>query len=330
MSQTRRLFLSGAATAATLGATATARSEEGDLTRKVVEEFGRVPGKKALKFWAPATGGAPDWSAEIDPDAALFCGSSFKAFALAEYLRQVGTTESRLKEGLAEQWDLDQKVFSPSSPVFNPPHLTGKVTARTALEAMIAHSDNTATDMVLRRTGADNVRRFIATIGLRSARIPTSTRRFIAYVSGHPNWQDMDWPTLIDLIARKETPFPLRPIMNDVETMVCSPADFVSFYSRALQGEFFPNRASLHAFRAILSTANAIAMVMPLGVNAFAKGGSIDFGPDHVICLAGGMWVAKRWVYFGLMTNSNDEGIEPRFVEAARNIFRMVAEDLAR
>ena len=44
------------------------------------------------------------------------------------------------------------------------------------MEAMVVHSDNTATDMVLKETGADAVRRFIASIGLKKTMIPDSTR----------------------------------------------------------------------------------------------------------------------------------------------------------
>jgi beta-lactamase class A len=51
---------------------------------------------------------------------------------------------------------------SPDSATFNPPHLSGKVSERTALEAMIIHSDNTGTDMILKHVGADRVRDFLA------------------------------------------------------------------------------------------------------------------------------------------------------------------------
>ena len=63
------------------------------------------------------------------------------------------------------------------------------MTLRTALEAMISHSDNTATDMVLRHVGAERVQAFVEAIGLRQTRIPTSTRQFIGYVAGLPDWR---------------------------------------------------------------------------------------------------------------------------------------------
>ena len=37
--------------------------------------------------------------------------------------------------------------------MFNPPNLSGLVSQRTALEAMIMHSDNTATDMSMKQVG---------------------------------------------------------------------------------------------------------------------------------------------------------------------------------
>ena len=63
------------------------------------------------------------------------------------------------------------------------------MTLRTALEAMISHSDNTATDMVLKHVGAEQVQAFVEAIGLRQTRIPASTRQFIGYVAGLPDWR---------------------------------------------------------------------------------------------------------------------------------------------
>lgn len=40
---------------------------------------------------------------------------------------------------------------------FNPPDLSGLVSERTAMEAIMTHSDNTATDMVLKEAGPGNV-----------------------------------------------------------------------------------------------------------------------------------------------------------------------------
>ena len=59
----------------------------------------------------------------------------------------------------------DQRpVRSLSSPVFL--NLTRHVEARNVLEAMIAHSDNTATDVALAAVGVASVRALIAEAGL--------------------------------------------------------------------------------------------------------------------------------------------------------------------
>jgi beta-lactamase class A len=54
---------------------------------------------------------------------------------------------------------LDQSVWSFGSDIFNPPDLSGLVSERTAMEAMIIHSDNTATDMILKEAGPVKVRK---------------------------------------------------------------------------------------------------------------------------------------------------------------------------
>ena len=82
--------------------------------------------------------------------------------------------------------DLDESVWSLSSTVFNPPRLSGVVSYLTALEAMISHSDNTATDMAINHVGVETIRDFIVSIGLHGTRIPNSTRQYLAYIFGCP------------------------------------------------------------------------------------------------------------------------------------------------
>lgn len=331
MEHSRRNFLSGVMTTAAIAAAQTKghAAAEGELAKKVVAEFQRLPGKNALKFWAPACEGHAEWSAALNPETTLFCGSSFKVFVLAEYLRQIEGEPGAVKKRLAEELVLDETVFAPSSSVFNPPNLRGKVSAQTVLEAMIVHSDNTATDMALKHVGAERVRQFIHTIGLRDARIPTSTRDFFGYIFGYPEWRNIPWSKIAESLADTKDPAQPRPIINDVETMVCSPRDFVSFYARALQGEFFKSKETLEIFRAILSRADSVAFSMPLGVSGFAKGGSIEFANDRVMCMAGGMWAARRWVYFALITNAEDKELAPKYIQTVKTIFAMVNDGLA-
>lgn len=342
MNQSRRFLLSGlsgAAAATAIGAirpkVSVAQSGQSGLAKKIVAEFNKLPGQKVLKIWVPAS----NWSATINPDTALFCASSFKGFVLAEYLRQVeksltpsgkDSIATQLNQQLSQELTLNESVFSPGAPVFNPPDLTGKVTAETVLEAMISRSDNTATDMALKKAGAAQVRQFIAKIGLKNTRIPTSTRQFFGYVSGYPQWQTITWAKLVELL--QNDPDEPKPIINDTITMAVSPNDFVSFYSRALQGKFFKYPETLDKFRAILALADAIPLAMPLGVNAFLKGGSIDFDPSHALSLAGGLWTGKQWAYFSMIINwTNEEAgtvaeVVPSFAARSKQIFTWIRD----
>jgi beta-lactamase class A len=86
--------------------------------------------------------------------------------------------------------------------------------------------------------------------------------------------------------------------------MASTASDFVSFYSRALQGEFFAKEATLTAFRAILALAGDIPDLMPLGVSAYLKSGSIAFRHEHALSLAGGVFIPdRRWVYYSFLIN---------------------------
>ena len=185
----RRSFLAAtlawaAGAAAPLAAAAPRRT--GVLRRRIVREFEQLPGRKSLKMVVPRAGGLPAWSVERDPNLPLFVASAIKAWVLAEYLRQVEAGTATLEEHLP----VDDRVWSFASPVLmdDPPDhgVTGIIQARVALEAMIGHSDNTATDMALQRVGADNVRAFLASIGLLNSRIPDSTREFFGYGPDRP------------------------------------------------------------------------------------------------------------------------------------------------
>jgi beta-lactamase class A len=331
MTESRRTFLAGGLAAAALSfapRVVHARSA-GDW---IVREFGRLPGRKGFKIWAPGVRGGRAWSVSLNPDQVRFCASSFKVFVLAEFLRQMeaGTVS------LAELLPVDDSVWSLGSPVLArlPGTVTGRIRAQTALEAMIAHSDNTGTDMALKRVGADRVRQFIASIGLKDTRIPNSTRQFFGYIAGAPNWQTITRQEVLQLIDGLT---PDTPIVNAVQTMASTPNDFVSFYSRALQGEFFAHEGTLRPFRAILAQADAIALTMPLGVNAFLKGGSIDFGTQHALSIAGGMFIPdRRWVYYSFMINwLTGEGgdvaeAQGPFSQVLRKIFTWIRDEFRR
>ena len=283
-----------------------------------------------MKIWAPAKNRGREFLAALNPGRQMFCASSFKGYVLCEALRQIDAPEAVAKLA-STQLKLDSSVWSLGSSVFNPPNLTGLVTERTTLEAMISHSDNTATDMTLRHVGPDAVRNFVASIGLRNTRIPNSTRQFLGYIFGAPNWQTITWDEVVALL---ESDAPAaHPLLNDVQTMASSADDFVSFYSRALQGEFFANPATLAEFRRILTMPDTISRVSRSARTAFLKAGSVDAGGSHGLSIAGGMYVPRRWVYFATMINWETAGdADPEtadaFGEATKKALTLVAEAL--
>ena len=311
------------------------------LSAAILEAYKGLPGRQGLMFLAPPDAGRPAWSLELNADEQFFIASVFKALALATCLRQEEakldpasetSLESQLNRQLAQQLPLDESVFSIAAPVLNSPNLTGEVTLRTALEAMIAHSDNTGTDIVLKHVGPENVTAFIKEIGLTETAIPLSTHQFFGYILGADDWESITW----DELQNPDPTLTPRPILNDTITMASSPREMVSFYSRALQGEFFQYAVTLDAFRQILAIGDAVLRSMPLGANGFGKGGSIDFGEDHVLTFAGGLYVPDRWVYFALFLNWTDaEGgdtsqVTDAYLTAARTIFTLVRGRLTR
>ena len=336
MFRSRREFLAGAAgTAAAIGITpmglpAMAEGKEQASPQVILSLFKSLPGDMAIKIHAPASNGKPEFLVESNSSKQMFVGSAIKTFVLCEALRQADSPQV-VKTITAQQLALDASVWSLDSATFNPPNLIGKVSERTALEAMILHSDNTGTDMCLKHVGPDKVREFIASAGLRSVMVPESTRVFFGYLLGAKNYKAFTWD---EIGAAANLPIVNSP-MNKVESLAASADDFVSYYARALQGQFFHNQETLYEFRRILSMGDAIWLVpLPLGVSAFVKGGSIDVPGYHALCVPGAMLFDDRWVYFCLTINwyaaaETDPNTVGAFAAAASRALALVKDALS-
>ena len=132
--------------------------------------------------------------------------------------------------------------------------------------------------------------------------IPDSTRIFFGYLLDAANYQTFTWQDLV--AAEKAGADIVNSPLNSVQTMASSADDMVAYYSASLQGAFFANPATLTQFREILAMCGTIWLVpLPLGVSAFAKGGSIDVPGFHAVCVPGGMFFDDRWVFFCLTIN---------------------------
>jgi beta-lactamase class A len=292
------------------------------LEAEIQELFQDLPDRKSFKIWAPRTGHDPEFLAEFHGNQRLFSASANKAFILCERLRQLDSPNIEEKL-VTHEIELDRNIWSPGSVVFNPPDLTGLVSERTAMEAMIVHSDNTATDMILREATAKSVRRFLAAIDAKNTRIPDSTRALAGYLFGASNYKTITWEELIAL-----NPIFAHPLLNDEQTLASSANDLVSFYAQALSGRFFRNRETLRQFRRILLLGDITDLVQfPIGINAFGKAGYIDSPGNHARCIAGGMYFPDRWVYFAMIINWDEAEVDdPETVTAYFRAIRKAIE----
>jgi len=248
------------------------------------------------------------WEAGAQPDATMFVGSAIKTFILGEFLRS----------GLSETAPavIDDTIRSISSSVFGDETLAskpepdmkldGKTLMRNVLEAMISHSDNTATDSVLAAVGVDQVRDLIDEVGLSSVKIPESTRRLFAYLASGQN-ADVDWQTLkeyVDNPPNKQDP------INDIQSMLASAADMVRWYQTALQDPSFFDAGDLAEFKRISAMADALHRIVPDNLASFGKGGSITWNNFSCISVSGQMEMptmdpGRPWVPLTFSFNIN-------------------------
>jgi beta-lactamase class A len=311
----RRQFLASAAVlagAVAVRVPAFAADDGGKLHAipHLLDGFLKLPGQKGAQVDVDEP--ASPWRVTSNPDDALFCGSCFKTFVLAAYLQEVEA--ARLDE--LEQLMVDDGVRSFSSLVLE--NLAGKTPAKCALEAMIAHSDNTATDMALKRVTPARVRQFIGDAGLKKVRIPDSTRQFFSYVAGAPQGTDIGWKAMQAIIADdKPDTSKYRPALNDVETMAAPASEFVAYYKRALTGGYFQKPETLTEFKRIQAMADAIAMVVPADTPAYMKGGSIDWNGFHCLAIAGQMIVRDTPVTVAFLHNWTDADGDQKQTTAA-------------
>lgn len=317
----RRQFLTSAALLA--GSAAIARGpalvadstagSAGHAIPHLLDEYLQLPGKTSAQIDVDEA--TAPWRVTSEPDAQLFVGSCFKTFVLAAYLQEVEA--GRLDE--LEQLAVDDSVRSLVSPVLQ--NLTGTTQARSVLEAMIAHSDNTATDVAMKRVTPARVRQFISDAGLTKARIPDSTRRLFSYIAGAPQGEDLGWKAM-QAIVESKTPdtSKYRPALNDVESMAVPASEFVTYYKRALTGGYFQKPETLTEFKRIQAMADAIALVVPADTVAYMKGGSIDWNGFHCLAVAGQMMVRDTPVTFALPYNWTDsDGDQKKLTEGFKD-----------
>lgn len=266
-----------------------------EVARHVVGLFTPLPGDKALLIHTVRDG--KPWTTRLDPDRELFCGSAVKVFILTAYLREVEAG----KHSLNETMELTDDTRSLVSPILGKQNTGAQITMREALEAMISHSDNTATDMVLRRIGAGPVRALVKEIGLSHTHIPGSTRAMMVEMMGYP--KDPGWKTLQAFTKGDAEPPATRNPFTAAQRMSSTCEDFVSFYSRALQGAFFHQAATLAEFRRILTLPDVAKQLAPPGATCYLKGGSLDFEGYNAMAVAGGMQAGNRWTYYSFLLN---------------------------
>jgi beta-lactamase class A len=256
------------------------RAVAADIPRvqQAVESFATLPASASCLVVADHP--TAPWQAAHAPAARLFIGSAVKTFILAQFLREVEA--GRLSEDKQEA--IDDSVRSLSSPVFL--NLSGTTTARSVLEAMITHSDNTATDITLAAVGAAQVRALIAEAGLTRTQIPDSTRRLFSYLAGAPEGVDLGWEGMQAMAKGQMAGAPRAPL-NDRQTMASTAEEMVRWYQQALRGAYFKKPETLVEFKRIQAMADALAYIAPPGTVGYAKGGSIDWQNFHCFSIPG-------------------------------------------
>jgi beta-lactamase class A len=198
-------------------------------------------------------------------------GSCFKAFVAAECCRQVS-------EGLLT-WDdplrLDPERRVPASAWSEDWPDGSTVTLDEAARAMIAVSDNTATDMVMDLLGQDNVVAMIQRIGLSGTVVPQSTRA--VYDQDHR----------------------VRPVACE-STM----RDLARFYAAVLSPDSPLDERARSDFRRLMRQEDLEqGSAWPDGVECYRKSGSLAPPPMFAMAMAGAFAADHHQAEFAFALN---------------------------
>jgi len=288
-----------------------------------LREFGTLSPATAASISIQGEGGRRQHYT-LNAEQPLFVGSAVKTFILAQYLKEVEA--GRLAEDT--QVEIGPQVWSPGSPVFI--RLQGSTSAKSVLEAMIAHSDNTATDVALNAVGADNVRQLISSAGLEETRIPDSTRRLFSYLAGAPIGTDIGWKGILAMQEGKNPSVSRQPI-NAEQTMVSTASEMTRWYEQVLAGNIFLKPETLAEFKRISAMADAMPMMALADTMAYGKGGSIDWEDFHCFCVAGQMVQSTQRSSFCFIVNwtGPDDSVPGMFKEFKEKSRRLLLQAAA-
>jgi beta-lactamase class A len=323
-SSDRRALLAGlSGSGLLLASSAQARGPAADL-RAAVADFVGLSGSKSFRIDVGEHGRIFRQSYKaVRP---MFIGSAVKTFILTRYLQEV----ERGARTLGELFTVDDRVRSLSSPVLEQMH--GLLPARGVLEAMITHSDNTATDIALGAVGVETVRAFLREHRYTSVLVPDSTRVLFSYLAGAPDGVDKGWKGMEQIMADRFFGEP-RPAINLVQSMMATANDLVTYYGRALRGDYFTRPGTLTEFRRIQAMADALALTVPPGVAAYGKGGSIDWQGFHAFCLPGQMVLGRAGIAplpvtfcFTYNWTGPDDGVPAAFAAYVASVKAILAQ----
>jgi beta-lactamase class A len=290
-----------------------------------LRQFRAFPGTKSYRIDVGDRVVAADF-----PATQRFVASAIKTFILCQFLRDVEAGRYSEDDQLAVN---DDVRFTDSPVLLN---LTGTTPGRSILEAMIAHSDNTATDIALLHVGPDRVRTLIAAAGLHDTLIPDSTRRYFSYNVGAPLGVDIGWTGVQQALESGHTLGPPRPPLNEQVTLASSADELVSYYARAMAGEFFAARTTLAEFKRIHLNND----FFPEDTVGYGKGGSGDWflqssteGDFHALSFAGQMVVGATPVTFCFVVNwtgvePDNTALTPAFVDVVKSSMTAIKRQL--
>lgn len=200
-------------------------------------------------------------------------GSCFKAIIAAECCRQADAGTIAWNDGLV----ISAGDRVPGSECLDALPEGSVLTLREAVQAMLAVSDNTATDLVIRHIGIDNARALVETCGLQATEIPDSTAT----------------------VYQQATDTVVRACISTMR-------DLTQFYRAALADNGVLGPIARGQFLEVMRAEDeAQAATWPSGAVCLRKSGSLEPPPIFVQAIAGAFVRPSATTIFAFALNVN-------------------------
>jgi beta-lactamase class A len=209
----------------------------------------------------------------LNEDVIFPTASTFKTVLLYEVFRQVDAG----KLDLSERITIQDRHRVPGSGVIQDLDAGAVLTLKDVATLMIVLSDNSATDIIFDRLGAEAIATAVRDLGMASTSLPLPTWNILAGLIDRGDDPDLTYAELKQTLKRVDPAWDCDALKETPDNDITTPRDYRNLYLAIHAGEGLSEagRAGVLDILKRQSVSDRLPARLPLGVTAAHKTGSI-------------------------------------------------------